>query len=190
MESHRALHRLETVASQGRCQRARWTARTWHPHTARVVACIGRVGDDLTWGSSSCSNPAHNSSRGKVAALMAVSLHKDALLNRLTLALRSRRAAAPCAVAQQQQAVSTVKQQPWQQAVLEAMQEQHCKQTSEINTTSSCVTLDTQLDAVYDGLDDIFYSKVCGQLACQAARIQPQHQLLFVHLKCCLRESE
>jgi hypothetical protein len=67
------------------------------------------------------------------------------------------------------------KQQSWQHAVLEAMQEQHCKQTTNAEAFSSCVLLDSQLDAVYDGLDDIFFSKVCS------CRAQPRPATLYLH---------
>lgn len=51
-------------------------------------------------------------------------------------------------------------QQAWQQALLGAMLQQHARDTAERTAHNSCAGLDTQLDAVFDGLDDIFYSKV------------------------------
>jgi hypothetical protein len=59
-----------------------------------------------------------------------------------------------------EKAAPTAKQQPWQQNVLEAMLQQHARDTAERTAYSSCAGLDKQLDAVFDGLDDIFYSKV------------------------------
>jgi hypothetical protein len=57
------------------------------------------------------------------------------------------------------------------------MQEQHCKQTTDVEAFSSCVVLDSQLDAVYDGLDDIFYSKVWAA----AEHNSPGLQTLCLH---------
>lgn len=49
----------------------------------------------------------------------------------------------------------------WQHALLEAMQEEYCKYAAESNPTLSCSTLEAYLDAVYDSLDEVFFSKVC-----------------------------
>lgn len=66
------------------------------------------------------------------------------------------------------------KQQLWQQAVLAAMLQQHATDTAERSAYSSCAELDAQLDSVFDGLDDIFYSKV---IQLQLQRIIDQAQL-------------
>jgi hypothetical protein len=74
-------------------------------------------------------------------------------------AARHRRCPVLVHAAQQQPPTALLQQQrPWQQAVLEAMQ-QHSQDITD-ESISSCVTLDAQLDRVYDALDEIFYSKV------------------------------
>lgn len=79
-------------------------------------------------------------------------------------AARHRRCPVLVHAAQQQPPTTLLQQQrPWQQAVLEAMQQHSQVITDE--TISSCVTLDAQLDRVYDALDEIFYSKV-GWVGC------------------------
>lgn len=49
-------------------------------------------------------------------------------------------------------------QQPWQQALLQQMQLAHSRSPSP--AYGGCEALEPVLDVVYDGLDDIFYSKV------------------------------
>lgn len=95
-------------------------------------------------------------------------------------AARHRRCPVLVHAAQQQPPTTLLQQQrPWQQAVLEAMQQHSQVITDE--TISSCVTLDAQLDRVYDALDEIFYSKV-GWVACVLARAR-----VSCVMHCCLR---
>jgi hypothetical protein len=68
---------------------------------------------------------------------------------------------APAAAARAAVLSTEQQQHAWQQALLEAMQEEYCKDAAESNPTLSCSTLEAYLDAVYDSLDEVLFSKVC-----------------------------
>lgn len=57
-------------------------------------------------------------------------------------------------------AAAATEQHAWQHALLEAVQEEYCKDVAESNPTLSRSTLEACLDAVYDSLDEVFFSKV------------------------------
>lgn len=66
------------------------------------------------------------------------------------------------------------------------MQEEYCKDAAESNPNLSCSTLEAYLDAVYDSLDEVFFSKVC--VCCLAAPLLRQtvnRQAVLMRMHCC-----